>query len=107
MVMECIEAQLKGNIRQMDIILGRLQLRGTNQNNSKTSPLFSEEEFKEHLEAIQKDRFENSGKEMVKAVNKCVRLQDNGILEEANTELTRNPINAEIEIILRDAGWSS
>ena len=71
MVMECREAQLKGNTGQMYSILGRLQLRETNQNNSKSTLLFSEEEFKEHLEAIQKDRFENSKEEMVEAVNKC------------------------------------
>ena len=39
---------------------------------------------------------------MVEAVNKCVRPQDNEILEEANTELTRNPINAEIELTLKE-----
>ena len=69
--MECKKAQFKDNIGQMYSILGRLQLRGTNQNNSKSFPLFSEDEFKKHLEAIQKDRFENSEKEMVEAVNKC------------------------------------
>ena len=78
---QCRKAQLKGNIGHMYSILGRLQLRGTNQNNSKSSPLYSEEEFKEHLEAIQKDRFENSEEEMVEAVKKCVRPQDNEILE--------------------------
>ena len=70
MAMECREAQLKGNIGQMYSILGRLQLRGTNQNNRKSSSLFSEEEFKKHPEAIQKNRFENSEEEMVEAVNK-------------------------------------
>ena len=83
-------------------ILGLLQLRGTNQNNNKSSPLFSEEDFKEHLDAIQKDRFANSEKEMVEAVNKCLRLQDNEILEEANTELKRIPTNAEIELTLKE-----
>ena len=100
MAMECREAHLKGDIGQMYSILGRLQLRGTNQNNSSSSFLFSEE-FKEHLETMQKDRFENSEEEMVEAVNKCVRPQDNEILEKANTELTHNPTNAEIELTLK------
>ena len=102
MAMECREAQLKGNIGQRYSILGRLQLRGTNQNNSKSSLLFSEKEFKKHLEALRKDRFENSEEEMVEAVNKCVRPQDNEILEEANTKLTRNPTNAEIELTSKE-----
>ena len=39
---------------------------------------------------------------VVEAVNKCVRPQDNEILEEANAELTRNPTNAEIELTLKE-----
>ena len=97
-----VEAQLKDNIGQIYSILGRLQLRGMNQNNSKSSSLFSEKEFKEHLEAIQKDRFENFEEELVEAVNKCVRPQDNEILEKASTELTRNPTSAEIELTLKE-----
>ena len=54
------------------------------------------------MEAIQKDRFENSEEEMVEAVNKCVRPQNNEILEEGNTKLTRNPTNAEIELTLKE-----
>ena len=39
---------------------------------------------------------------MVEAVKKGVRPQDKEILEEANTELKRNPTNAEIELTLKE-----
>ena len=39
---------------------------------------------------------------MVEAANKCVKPQNNEILEEANTELTRNPTNAEIELTIKE-----
>ena len=70
---ECQQARHMGKIGRMYKILQRLQRRGE-YNNSKTIMLFTEEEFKGHLEKITHERYENSPDQILKTIEEVERL---------------------------------
>ena len=67
-------------------ILQRLQRRGE-YNNSKSIMLFTEEEYKGHLEKITHERYENSPDQISKTVEKVVELKVEEETLERNNEL--------------------
>ena len=70
---DCQQAFQMGQIGTMYRILQRLQRRGE-YNNSRTIMLFTEEEFKGHLEKITHERYENSPDQISKTIEKVVKL---------------------------------
>ena len=75
-----------GQIGRMYKILQRLQRRGE-YNNSKTVMLFTEEEFKGHLEKITHERYENSPDQILKTIEKVEELTVEEEMLERNNEL--------------------
>ena len=83
---ECQQACQMGQIGRMYKILQRLQRRGE-YNNSKTIMLFTEEEFKGHLEKITHKRYENSPGQILKTIKKIEDLTVEEETLERNNEL--------------------
>ena len=83
---ECQQACQMGQIGRMYKILQRLQRRGE-YNNSKTILLFTEEEFKGHLEKITHERYENSPDQILKTIEKIQDLTVEEETLERNNEL--------------------
>ena len=94
---ECQQACQMGQIGRMYKILQRLQRRGQ-YNNSKTIMLFTEEEFKGHLEKITHERYENSPDQMLKTIEKVEELTvEEETLERNNELIVQNPSFEEIK----------
>ena len=94
---ECQQACQVGQIGRMYKILQRLQRRGE-YNNSKTLMLFTDEDFKGHLEKITHERYENSPDQILKTIEKIEDLTvEEETLERNNKLIVQIPSFEEIK----------